>query len=246
MINRKNTLTSLNHWFPIVSRLGIPVPRTLIIDVNRETFINSVGGLDRVDPELLKILQIQGQKLGYPVFMRTDLCAGKHDWKNTCFVPDERAFESHVIALAEFNELVDIMGLPYKSLVLREFLDLEIAFTAFPGKMPINRERRYFVDGGKLICHHPYWPPEAFETDNGRWAPVGWQTELDKLNKEEPEEIGQLTQWAEKVGRALGDFWSVDFAKTKNNGWYLIDMAVGEASYHWEGCPNEHRRIRGV
>jgi len=32
--------------------------------------------------------------------------------------------------------------------------------------------------------------------------------------------------------------WSVDFARDRSGKWWLIDMALMAASWHWPGCPN--------
>jgi hypothetical protein len=246
MINEKNTLTSLSYWFPRVKDLGITVPRTEIIPCDPMELLQGT-----YSEEFIIQLIDAASRIGYPVFMRTDLCSGKHNWKNTCFVPDQDALIRNLYPLAEFNELADICGLPYTSIVLREFLNLEIGFEAFPGKMPINKERRYFIRDGEILCHHPYWPLEAFRGGSihvDRLIDSGenkeWREKLNDLNREDPEEIALLTSHARQVSHALPGFWSVDFAKTKNGPWYLIDMAVGQASYHWKGCPNENLRVR--
>lgn len=238
MINEKNTLTSLRYWFPLIQNLGIPVPKTIIVPVEPMGLLKQ-----ELSPGFITALKSMAKSIGYPVFMKTDLCAGKHDWKNTCFVPNEEALLKNLYPLAEFNEMADICGLPYTSIVLREFLNLETAFEAFPGKMPINKERRYFIKDGEVICHHPYWPEEAFERDGYSFTKdPDWREKLAKLNYEDDDEVIILTCFAKEVGKVLPGFWSVDFAKTKDGVWYLIDMAVGQASYHWAGCPNEGLR----
>lgn len=221
---------SLAYWFPRISGLGIPVPKTVLISCNQKDIWT--GEIDGLMSQLMDC----ASTLGYPVFMKTDLCAGKHDWKNTCYVKSASMLQNNLYRLAEFNELAGgAMGLPYNYIVLREFLNLETSFTAFPGDMPINKERRYFIRDGKVICHHPYWPKEAFED---RSESPNWETHLEFMNWETQAEIKLLTQYAETVAGVLPEFWSVDFAKAKSGTWYLIDMALGEQSYHWKGCPN--------
>jgi hypothetical protein len=238
MINEKNRLTSLNFWYPKLKGLAIPMPKTIILPYERNPF-------DDLDYKIFeRDLARAAREIGFPLFMRTDLSAGKHDWKNTCYVENFHALIKNLPRLIESNELADIMGLPYTSIVLREFLDLETTFKAFPGDMPINKERRYFIENGQVLCHHPYWPPNAFEDiDAGiQYACHGWQEKLAELNRQEDSEVILLTNYAKLVSLTLSGFWSVDFAYARNGKWYLIDMAVGEASYHWHGCPNEHRK----
>jgi hypothetical protein len=216
----KNRLSSLAYWFPLVSNLGIPVPKTVVVPSVWEELLS---------PEFIAKLDAEAQKLGYPVFMRTDLSSGKHDWKNTCFVSDPTVLGSNLVFLDEYNR---IGKFGYTSIVLREFLQLETRFVSFPGDMPINKERRYFIRDGRVVCHHPYWPQEAFY-ENTLFI---HGTNLDLLNHEDNHEVTLLTGYAEKVAAVLSGYWSVDFAKTKSGEWYLIDMAVGEHSYHWKPC----------
>lgn len=231
----------MNYWYPKVAGLpGIKTPKTLIVPCDAAELTAACYDGKDLDPDFIFSLQQFGRQFGYPLFMRTDLCSAKHDWENSCFVQSEDVLESHLGRLIEYNELADIMGLPYTSIVLREFLQLETSFESFWGRMPINKERRYFVNESKVICHHPYWPAEAFEDQQN--STRDWQRHLDILNSETEDEIQLLTAQAELVGKTLGGFWSIDFAKTKSDGWYLIDMAVGQASYHWPTCQNASMR----
>lgn len=142
MMNEKNKLTSLKYWFPLVKDLGIPVPKTVLVECDRGNILNHMDGLEELNPNFRMELFREAAMLGYPVFMRTDLCAGKHDWKNSCFVQNDLSLINNLYSLISYNELCDIQGLPYSAIVLREFLDLETSFQAFPGDMPINKEPR--------------------------------------------------------------------------------------------------------
>jgi len=238
---------SLLEWFPVVEKLGVPVPKTYTIHIDRANIIAALNGMAPLDPTLVQQAKfIVKANFLYPVFLRTDLCSGKHEWQHTCYVPSEDSLESHILSVCAANEtkITDgsstrfAFGLNYSALVLREFLSLETSFIAFAGGMPINKERRYFVRGGKVVCHHPYWPEKAFKTSQRLSHDPEWQSKLAQLNQETPEEIALLTTYAQKVGNVLNDYWSVDFAKGKNGIWYLIDMARGEQSYHW---PHEEK-----
>ncbi len=223
----KNRLSSLSYWFPKISKLGILVPKTIIVSCNHEDIMKAYYGEQEIDMTFIEELMRAANNLKYPIFMRTDLSSGKHNWKNTCYVESIDRLIPNLFLLSEYNE---IGRFHYTSIVIREFLQLETSFSAFPGHMPINIERRYFIREGRVICHHPYWPQEAFKD-------YGYH-DLTNLNMESEEEISLLTLLAEKVAAVLPEYWSVDFAKTKQNEWYLIDMAVGEHSYHWKTCEN--------
>lgn len=222
-------LDRLEYWYPKLLNTGIRMPRTVIVPCQQQDIWT--GEIDG----LMASLKEAARQFSYPIFMKTDLCAGKHDWKNTCFVQDENQLEKNLYALAEFNEIAGgALGYPYNNIILREFLDLDTSFIAFPGDMPINKERRYFVAHGEVVCHHPYWPEEAFKNVSD----PDWRSKLAELNYEHQDEVELLTRWAQKVSCALPGYWSVDFAVTKKGLWYLIDMATGKNSYHWKGCPH--------
>lgn len=215
---------SLLIWYPKTSDLGIPTPRTYAVMMDDPNFLQRVSDFAAI--------------IGYPVFIRTDLCSGKHGWKDTCFVQNMNELENHIASVCEANEMWSLIGLPYSAIVIREFLEMESTFTAFHGDMPINKERRYFINQGKMVCHHPYWPADAFESGHPSRlvADPDWRQKLEALNAEDEQEIALLTEYANRIGEVMPEYWSVDFAKTKNGKWYLIDMALGKNSFHWAGC----------
>jgi hypothetical protein len=127
-----------------------------------------------------------------------------------------------------------MVGLWPKAIVFRELLPLYAGFKAFRG-LPIAKERRYFVDEGKVVCHHPYWPEGAIEWGGNYSAlPVGWQERLAGLNFESEWEVPLLTHMAEAFSKVVPGFYSVDFAQKADGQWVMIDAARGELSYHPE------------
>lgn len=209
------------YWWPKIKTLGIPVPMTKIV----------TSPLD---------IKKAAEAIGYPVFIRTDLCSGKHDWSSSCFVDSSEKINNNYLKVLENNVRWEMLGIKPEAIVVREFLELETAFTAFAGNMPINKERRYFINQGKTSCHHPYWPETAFNRHPARMAnDVDWKDKLRQLNYEDAKEVDLLITYANTVASILPEFWSIDFAKAKNGKWYLLDMALGENSYHWPGCMEE-------
>jgi hypothetical protein len=205
------------YWWPKVENLGIPTPKTLITT-------NILEGFEAA------------REMGFPVFMRTDLCSGKHDWENSCYVDSEEKLYTNFLKVEEGNVRWEMLGIKPKAVVIREFLDLETTFTAFIGNMPITKERRYFVKDGNVLCHHPYWPKSAFNNHPARMSnDVLWEQKLEELNKDDISEL-ILTEYSRNISDTLNGYWSIDFAKGRNGIWYLIDMALGENSYHWPEC----------
>lgn len=226
----------LAYWFPILAGTGVPVPRTqyLRTDVELGPLLN--GEIPDGWGDFLRQLDAAaGMVGGYPVFLRTGHGSGKHEWESTCYVQSPGVMGRHVAALVEWSECVDMIGLPYRTWAVREFLSLEAPFRAAGYRgMPVNRERRYFVEGGRVLCSHPYWPTEAVE--RGRPSDPDWRVKLAALNQQPPGEVALLTGLSERVSRAFDGAWSLDWAKATDGTWYAIDMAEAVRSWHWPGC----------
>lgn len=229
--------TSLLYWWPKIENLGIPVPKTEILEVDRET-LSSV--LERPWPAHLAVHVYEtARKIGFPLFVRTDLASGKHAWRRSCYVPTAEILLANIHRVVEENEIHGVVGLDYRALVFREFLTLFALFTAFRGDLPIAKERRYFVRDGDVQCHHPYWAEEAVA--GGRPKADGWRESLVMLNEEHESEVEILTSYSEKVAKVMEGYWSIDYAFAADGTWYLIDMAEGEKSWHPD-CPIKEGR----
>lgn len=230
--------SSLLVWWPVVERLGIPAPKTVIVRLTEQELADLQNEL--LDDTVVERVRKASLQFGVPFFLRTDQASGKHDWKTSCFVSDLNQLWKNVYGVLCFNLVADMpFGLPFRCFVVREYIPLEAMFTAFAGEMPVAKERRYFLRQGKVECHHEYWVEGAVRQGmenspipESEWLPL-WRI----LNTEDEEEVKTLTEIAERVGRNLGGYWSVDFAKAKDGRWLLIDMGRGELSYHKEGCP---------
>lgn len=240
----------LSYWFPILEKTGVRVPETVIIKTEVELghLLDGVTpkGFDGFIQQLVRAAFIisgeyhlrTGQFL-QTYFLRTGMLSGKHSWLDTCYVPFVKDFPEHVAALVEESAVCDMLGRPFDVWAVREFIPMVSAFTAFNG-LPINKERRYFIKDGEVICHHPYWPQEAVAQggpkDSGDGFP--WQERLAYLNVEPADEVAFLSEQARIVSRVFEGAWSLDFSQARTGEWLAIDMAVAEESYHWEDCPN--------
>lgn len=229
---------SLCLWYPRVQPL-VPTPKTEWVDFPNEWFwriAEPEPDADNSDVEAaIERLCEAGNRIGWPCFMRTDLSSGKHQWEQTCYVPTPDDVHRNLFSLLEYNECADIMGLPYSALVIREFLECESPFNAYRG-MPVTLERRLFIRDREVICDHPYWPTEAIA--QGRPSDPNWADKFAELAESYcGEEATTVYEMASKVALEFDGYWSVDFLRAKD-GWYLIDMALGDQSFHWEGCEN--------
>jgi len=220
---------SMLYWYPKIKDLPIPQPRTEIIPI---TWRWSNDGVE-IDDESLKCIKEKAKKFKFPLFVRTDHGSGKHDWKNTCFVEKPSKLERHIKNLILWGLTVDVIGLPCNAIALREYIQMNNLFTAFHGRMPVNPEIRFFIDG-KILCWHWYWIEDAIynaSTEN-------WKEILNECkNSITEEEIETLNKYAEIISKRLEGYWSVDFCQGKDGTWYLIDCALGENSWHPQ-CPN--------
>jgi hypothetical protein len=121
--------------------------------------------------------------------------------------------------------------------MLRKYIPMQSSYKAFRG-MPVNPERRYFVQDGKVVCHHAYWIEDAITAYGDTKLPKNWKELSAAMNKETDCEIAQLTTYAEAVSAAVEGHWSVDFCKGADGLWYLIDMAQAKSSWHPADCPH--------
>jgi hypothetical protein len=221
--------SSMLSWFPKIADI-LPVPRTVILPITIEEAYEIIGLLDDNDiPDTLwQRIEEAAAKIGYPLFLRSDHGSAKHDYSRSCHVVCEDDLKSHLACLFEWHLMRDLWP---QAIVFRELLDLNAPFKAFHG-LPIAKERRYFVDGGKVICHHPYWPQDAVEEYQENVLPTNWQDLLSTINAEDDGEIARLTRMAEAFAENIPGFYSVDFAQKSDGQWVMIDAARGELSYH--------------
>ena len=229
---------SFLYWYPKIKRLNIPQPKSFIVLVTDDEFKQTFDGMPKTLTQ--KVQEIIDAYFVLPVFIRTDLASGKHSWKDSCFYDGSKSLWKNLWGVVEFNHIADIMGLVFTAIIVREYIPMESKFTAFWGQMPVNPERRYFIDKGQVLCHHHYWIEEAITNPSIE----EWQEILEEINAEAPEEIELLSGYAELIAKKLLGFWSIDFCKAKDGRWILIDMATGEHSWHPKDCP--HNRTKEI
>ena len=225
---------SMLYWYPKIKDLPIPMPKTIIWEIPKKYFPEiwwNEGLVLKMLEENGKEIKEIAKKIGYPLFLRTDLASGKHGWEKTCYVEKEEDLLNHAFEVIEFNMIADLVGLPFRALVFREFIEMDWKFKAFYGNLPISPERRYFIKNGRVVEHFPYWIEDAIEKGVSRNLPENWRELLKEINKETEEEVKLLTKYAEMVAKRLKGYWSVDFCRARDGTWYLIDMAIGEESW---------------
>jgi hypothetical protein len=233
---------NIAYWFPKLQASGVPVPETVI----RQTDADLFKMLDlAADPAVTKfILQLRELARGFngPVFLRSGHTSAKHSWNDSCCVTNPNSIGSHMREIVEFSAMAT-PSMPVQTWALREFLQLETAFTAFHGDMPINVERRFFISPMKIYCSHPYWPAEAVE--QGGSSDPDWREKLAGMNTIHPMDQARLEFYCFQIMRSnqfeVDDAWSVDFAKDQQGHWWAIDMAPAGRSWHWPDCEHKNR-----
>jgi hypothetical protein len=239
----KLKLSSLFAWYPLIEKV-VSTPKTVMIPMKREfrSFDEALSYEHTEEPEMRRLIDAAIGAVpflgGYPIFLRSDETSNKHGWRESCFVTSDQEMERGVKNILEFT-LMQMFGLSFGGIVVREFLELPHVFHAFSG-MPVSREFRYFVKNGSILCRHQYWFPSCMRrVDREDWLP-----RLRKLQVLDEKTKDVLDGYALKVSEAVEPLkasencWSVDFCFAKGRGWVLTDMAVGNDSYHYTRCPN--------
>ena len=223
-------LNDITFWYPVLFRNKVPTPKTIILYTNvvmeQLAYGERPEGIDKFITEL----RSAAIEVGIPTFLRTGYSSNKHDWKESCFVDretlkDKEKLLSHVQNLAGHSSIMCIDRFtPCDFWAVREFIETESFFNEFAGKMPITKERRFFVKNGEVLCSHSYWPKEIFEKIDKKL--------VDELNFFTDEDKKTMYGMAKYISNLFTGEWSVDFLKGKNGTWYCTDMAIAESSYH--------------
>lgn len=221
---------SLLYWYPKIKNLNIPQPKTKVVLLEGKEFEETMEGMPKSLVERVKDLIKDEFRL--PVFIRTDQASGKHYWKDTCYYDGSKGLARHLFEICEYNHCAGFLGLNFEAIIVREYIPMASKFVAFRGNMPVNPERRYFVNNGKVLCRHPYWFKDSIQPNSKRQLPSNWKSLIKKMNRETVEEIELLTKYSEEVGQYFEGYWSIDFCKAKDGRWILIDMALGKNSWH--------------
>ena len=225
--------SSLLYWYPMVKDLPIPQPKTEIMktDIDKMLWIDFIDG--KTVPFNFAELQTICRGIGYPLFIRTDLASGKHEWKNTCFIEKEDSLLQNLRNIIEFSFVADIVGLDINAIIVREYIQMKTLFTAFWGEMPVNPEIRFFVKHKEVLCWHWYWVEDSIKNPSVE----NWRELLSNEAYISGNETLLLTKDAEKVAGVFDGYWSVDFCKAEDGRWILIDLAEGKVSWHPKDCP---------
>jgi len=221
MVNKN----AIEYWYPKIRGI-VPTPRTIIVPAKRKW--DKSGNYIYVPKKYVKEIVRQTENFIFPIFLRANDSSTKHDWKDTCFVPSKDVLEKHIQRIAYECECLDVFGgAPVSSFAIREYIEMDSKFSYFWGGLPINPERRYFINDHRVVCRHFYWTTESIKDKQ-------YEALLNEMNKETEEEKKLLNKYACKIAKIFDGYWSIDFCRAKTGKWYCIDMAVGYNSWHPE------------
>lgn len=226
-------------WLPKIVEAGLPTPRTEIVHYDHRDVCHPFDGCDvsKIGDLEAKVI-VALRNVGYPAFIRSDLSSAKHEGPDAYRIDDREGIAPALFRTIEDNESkfwLEPSTHGPKAILVREWLDLDGAFTAFCGHL-IAREWRFFATNKEVLCFHPYWPEDAIEFF-GLDEPEGWREQLRKTH-EIPENLNDLKRMAIAAATAYGQTASVDFAMDKSGKWWLTDMATAGDSWHWPDCEN--------
>jgi len=241
----------LSYWFPKVAELKIPVPKTVIVHnppgLELIEFLEDFKGVSTKAKLLFRQLILDLEKaadmFGYPVFLRSGLTSAKHGFAKTCHVRKASELPKHVLEIVLFSHMASFLGLATDVWAVRKMLHPRVYFQAFNG-LPISLEVRVFAEENKgVVCHHPYWPVEAFEKLPADSFPDDWKERIGRLYYNyETYLTKEVMGNSAKIANWIGGAWSIDWLWDQPSGhWFMIDMAVAKDSWHWPGCEHEHR-----
>lgn len=213
------------------------MPRTLLVEASEEALsdiyrVFEGAAMLGASERFFQDLSVAGEDVGYPFFLRTGHTAGKHNWRHTCYVGQERELKDHAVALIEYSDIISFSRFSVRWWAVRELLPIKpLAVAPLFADMPVCREFRLFVSDGVVQCIHPYWSEQTLY-QGGIEKPQALCAELSVLD-----DTRYLTELASCAGRALGGAWSVDIMHSER-GWSIVDMAEASKSYHRSGCKN--------
>ena len=253
---KQNKESSMSYWWPKIKDLDIPQPNTIRVPIDNSNLVNVIDGREEI--QNIAEMRQACKDIGSPTFIRNNVMSAKHGWESTCHLTNPADLERHIAEITEATLMACMGGeLVIDAMFFREFLQLETTgFTAFHGKMPINKEVRCFIHDGKIDCVHPYWFNEVFDREvasevrmhkmmsdykvdskkgHGQ-LPADWSDKLAKSNELTFDDEWDINVHLDKVRPHFKDYWSVDFTKDVYGTWNLIDMARGELSQHHPEC----------
>lgn len=177
-------------------------------------------------------------ELRYPIFIRGSHGSSKFNWCKTCYVENEERLEHNLYYL--INDQIYMHEQPFKALVVREYIEPYKIFDVKPLQgciFPLALEVRLKVFCGTIVGWTRYWPKDAVIRNWARHKdlkpdilPDDWEEIYDQEYIITKADMDILKTHVWQL-RHLPGSWSIDFMKSRNGEWFLIDMADARLSW---------------
>lgn len=240
LIPDQEMMNNMAYWFPVLEEIRMRVPKTILVHRGGCDLSAILDGkhpehYDRFERALFDAMD----EIGYPCFFRTGMLSDKFSWKDTCFIekkPTAGEMLHRVGGLVETSFMANISGRPfnYDFWAVREMIKTKPVVSHF-NDMPIAMEIRAFVQGGRILCLHPYWVEESFKNASEEVKEKAKGLMVAPTEKDEPE-LYEMLKYIAHHFQDRGRSWAVDMLKDVDGDWWCTDMAIGERAYHHESC----------
>ena len=130
-IEAKNNLT---YWFPILEKIKMRVPKTIIVHTGGVNLLELVDGkIPDGYMQFHKRLLDAIRQIGFPCFLRSGMISDKHSWKRSCYITAESDLTAHLCTIIETSIMANIAGYPFDTSfwAVRELIQTEPLFHAF-------------------------------------------------------------------------------------------------------------------
>lgn len=156
-----------------------------------------------------------------PVVLKGNTNSKKHSWNTHMFAKNREA------ALEVYSNLINDGLIGDQQIYVREYVPLKTFATGING-LPITEEYRFFILDGKVLTGAFYWSEHVdYLKDEFGFVPAPSSVPKDFL-----QEVISRTSSSVR-------FYVVDIAKTKNDGWIVVELNDASMSGLSDNLPQE-------
>lgn len=246
----RNNPNNFSFWFPKIENCGIPVPKSVIIqlpdDIIQSLFLEREGDDDRITDFVRNTVKPAIPEEWNRIFIKNGCFSNKFDFQYCCIRPTVHRLVTSIEQINMDALCLDTDG--ESELVIREFLEpyhydddeLGIKIYSIYNGMPLRPEIRVFYDfdNRRALYAANYWDwnychdriCERDCTDELAYE-AAYPTIESFFNKMQGNALELVEKSLKNVD--MQGIWSVDLMWHEGQFW-LIDMAVGHRSAYWD------------
>ena len=230
----------MSFWWPRLKRLPVPTPETVEIDITK--YYSHRESMVILDREVAEVLVDAISRHGFtpPVFLRGEYSSGKFDYPQTCFL-DSLEYEDILHHLAAILQDEAGNGFYSRKIYIRRYYPPETIFTVVkpvgPKKIPwfpIAKEVRVYVYNGRPRYWVRYWSINSIKHNwNNKLyiLPSNWRSIWRRRYRITPIDLKILYRHSMAIASNFEGDWAIDYMKTVDARWLLIDM--GDIRVSW-------------